>query len=83
MVATAEFMYYRNQTIRGEGSTDGATVFRGYFNGTIPIALKRYQTFDQKIIKAVQRDLEVLSSPDNRHPNFIRYFGHAKDNDFR
>lgn len=85
MASTAEFMYFRNQQIGNESGEHGAVVYKGYFNGTIPIALKRYQkiSVDEEIIKSIKRDLDVHSSPDNRHPNFIRYFGSAEDDQFR
>lgn len=81
----AEFKYLRDQQIGDQSGEHGAVVYKGYFNGTIHIALKRYPKINvnEEIIKSIERDLEVHSSPDNRHPNFIRYFGSAEDDQFR
>jgi len=78
----ATFTYKLDDQIKSE-SNHGTLVFKGHFNGTIPIALKRYQKVDENTIKEVQKDLDVLSSPENRHPNFIRYYGHTSDDTFR
>jgi len=66
----ATFTYKSCDQIKGE-SNHGTLVFKGLFNGTMPIALKRYQKVAGNIIDEVQKDLDVLSSPENRHPNFI------------
>jgi len=78
----ATFSYKLGDQIQSEGK-QSALVFKGLFNGTIPIALKRYQKENATTIKQVKQDLDVLSSPENRHPNFIRYFGYATDDNFR
>ena len=78
----ANFTYKLSDQIQSD-DTHSALVFKGLFNGTIPIALKRYQKVAENIIDEVQKDLDVLSSPENRHPNFIRYFGHTSDDNFR
>lgn len=67
--------YQLTELIRSDGKI---FLYKGLFNEKIPIALKRYQSADEKISTAYKRDLEFLSSPENRHPNFIRYFGYAK-----
>lgn len=80
-VVNATFSYKLGDQIKSEGNR-GTLVFKGLFNGTIPIALKRYQKFDGNTIKDVQNDLDILTSPENRHPNFIRYYGHTTDDNF-
>jgi len=62
---------------------NGALVFKGLFNGTIPIALKLYATEVKTHFKELKKDLDVLASPDNRHPHFIRYYGSTEDKTFR
>ncbi len=78
----AEFTYLNDQRIKGSIAPLKATVFKGFFNGTTPIALKRYQIGDEKIAIRAKRDLEFLSSPDKRHENIIRYFGSSETEDF-
>ena len=78
----ATFTYKLGDQIRSEAN-HGTLVFKGIFNGTIPIALKRYQKVDENTIRDVQKDLDILASPKNRHPNFIRYYGHTSDDNFR
>ena len=78
----ATFTYKLSDQIQSDDK-HSALVFKGLFNGTIPIALKRYQKENASTIKQVQQDLAVLSSPENRHPNFIRYFGYTTDDNFR
>lgn len=76
--------YTKGEKISSEGCFSGSgscLLFEGTFNEKIPIALKRYEAIDETISTAYQRDLELLSSPENRHPNFIRYFGFAEDKD--
>lgn len=58
-----------------KGSTN---LFKGLFNEKIHIALKKYEAEDKDTIE-YQRNWEFLSSPENRHPNLIRYFGYAVD----
>lgn len=59
-------------------SCDGKPpLFQGLFN-EVPIALKQYLASD-KNLKEYQRNFELLSSPENRHPNFIRYFGNVEE----
>ncbi len=79
----------------GSGQS-GSLIFKGLFNERIPIALKRYQKVsEEKKDKVeverelsgenkvqVKRELEFLSSAKNRHPNLIRYFGNATDDNF-
>lgn len=57
-------------------------VYKGYFNGTTPVALKRYELTDEIIKEQAEKDFLCLSSPKMRHENIIRYFGSAKDNQF-
>ena len=74
------FTYTRDEVLRGAGQN--VLVFKGFFNGTTPIALKRYQLQDEEIKKQAEKDLLFLSSPDKRHENIIRYFGSAKKGEF-
>ena len=76
---TSKFTYELSGQIQSE-NMQSALVFRGYLNKTIPIVIKRYQ---KENAKHVEQDVDVLSSPENRHPNFIRYFGCASDDTFR
>lgn len=49
-----------------------ALVFKGILNRMIPVALKRYPnpgTEAGKHFKELEKDLDVLASPDNRHPH--------------
>ncbi len=95
----ATFEYKKKDQIKSnwdnpkQAAGSGAMVFKGLFKGllneTIDIALKRYQEVasvkkgDENILTEIQRNLKVLSSDKNKHPNLIRYFGHATDGDFR
>lgn len=58
------------------------TVYKGYFNGTTQIAIKKYHTADNKIKIQWEKDLNILSAPDKRHENIIRYFGKAEMGEF-
>ena len=78
----ATFAYKLGDQIKS-GENRSTLVFKGLFNGTIPIALKRYQKVDEKTTIDLQKDLDILASPKNRHPNFIRYYGHTSDDNFR
>jgi len=88
----ATFSYKNSDQIQSDNG-NGALVFKGLFNGTIPIALKRYQNtateaekhFEElkKVLEGFKKDRDVLSSSDNRHPHFIRYYGSTKDETFR
>ncbi len=73
--ANVYFTYTRDEVLRG--ASQNVLVFKGYFNGTTPIALKRYQLQDEEIKKRAEMDWLFLSSPDKRHENIIRYFGSA------
>lgn len=77
------FFAYKNsdQVSNEERQQGGALVYKGLFNKSIQIALKRYQCNEESMAKEYESDLEILSSPGNRHPNFIRYFGHAEEKD--
>lgn len=73
--------------IRGEGSGN-ALVYKGLFNNSIPIALKRYLSEDFAVDgqgSKAEKDFKFLSSANNRHPNIIRFFGKVDsvDNQFR
>lgn len=82
--ASTAFTFKRGDYIEcGKRSSISALVFKGLFNGSIPIAIKRYRSEEMLTIKEAQRSLEILSEPKNRHPNFICYFGHASDSEFR
>jgi len=74
------FTYRKDEVLRG--ADQNVLVFKGYFNGTTPIALKRYQLQDEEIKKQAEMDLLFLSSHDKRHDNIIRYFGSAKKGEF-
>jgi len=76
------FTYKLGDQIKSE-ENHGTLVFKGLFNETIPIALKRYQKVDENAFKEVQKDLDILASPKNRHPNLIRYYGHTSHGEFR
>ena len=78
----ATFTYKLSDQIKSEGNR-GTFVFKGLFNGTIPIALKRYQKVDENTIRDVEKDLDILASPENLHPHFIRYYGNTTDDNFR
>jgi len=67
-----DFAYQLGAQIKGSSN-----LFKGLFNKKIPIALKQYEKND-KDSKDYKRNLELLSSPQNSHPNMIRYFGHAE-----
>ena len=58
----------------GKNIEGSSNLFKGIFNQKIPIALKRYKAKD-KDSKEYKRNLKLLSLPENRHPNLIRYFG--------
>ena len=78
----ASFAYKNSdQVVNEERQQGNALVYKALFNKSINIALKRYQGNEEPIALQYRRDLEVLSSPENRHPNFIRYFGHAEEKD--
>ncbi len=78
--ANLYFTFTRDEVLRGAGQN--VIVFKGYFNGTTPIALKRYLLQDEKIKKQAEMDMLFLSSPDKRHDNIIRYFGSAEKGEF-
>jgi len=88
----ATFTYKRGDTIHGANG-NSTLVFKGLFNGTIPVAIKRYQNTTteagrhfqelKKVLEGFKKDLDVLSSSDNRHPHFIRYYGSKIDENFR
>lgn len=72
--------YKECEMIVGPG-VRGNSIFKGFFNGNIPIAVKRCARTEEN--KEAKRDLEVLCSHDElRHPHIIRYFGAAMDNCF-
>ncbi len=83
--ANTAFTYKPGDYIEcGKGSRTSRTlVFKGLFNGSIPIALKRYRRDEDMLAKVAQKSFEILSQPKNRHPSFICYFGHASDPEFR
>lgn len=56
------FTYKLVDQIKSKGNYHGTLVFKGLFNGTIPISLKRYQKFDENTIKYVQNDIYILGS---------------------
>lgn len=60
------------------GRRDKVHVFRGLFNGTTPIAIKRYEKEDRKIRKKAKKALKNLSALQDPHKNIIRYFGKAE-----
>lgn len=72
------YFTYTRQEVVPSGGTSNVLVYKGYFNGTTPIALKRYQLSDKESKKQAETDLLFLSSPEKRHDNIIRYFGSAK-----
>ena len=79
----ATFTYKLGDKINSEDN-HGTLVFKGLFDETIPIALKRYQKVNENTTKGVQKDLDILASPNkNRHPNLIRYYGRTTDENFR
>lgn len=49
-----------------------------------PVAIKKYLEADKDKInyERARQNLEFLSLPGNKHPNFVRYFDHAKTEDF-
>lgn len=73
------FTYRRRDQIKNDSDT---LIFKGSFNGTTPIALKR-QMMDQFSTKSTMRELEYLFLPAIRHRNLIRYFGQATDENFQ
>ena len=77
----AKITYFKDRPFKGGSGNSGSSIliYEGFFNGTIPIALKRYQNVNKQLVQGAKRDVEALSSEDNRHPNFIRYFGHIED----
>lgn len=68
----AKVIYNKNQRIGKTGR-----VFKGYFNGHIPIAAKVYPIDEIKTIENRQKDFKFLYSPKNKHQNLILYYGHA------
>lgn len=76
------FTYTESDDITREDKRE-ARVFKGFFSGTFPIAIKRYPKDNESTMRQVKRDLAVLSSPENRHLYFIRYYGYATDKNFR
>lgn len=74
--------YSKNDKVAGRH--DGIrkrVVYKGQFNGEIPVAIKVYQgTGDDKEFNCVKQSLKILSLTRNRHPNFIRYYGASEDN---
>jgi len=97
MTVEATFEYNSSDQIKSNwGSSNqqsnSALVFKGIFragllNGRVEIALKRYQMEasvekNDIILKEIERNLQVLSSNKNKHPNLIRYFGRATRGEF-
>lgn len=82
---TTNFLIYSNQQIKGDKlANKSALVFKGLFNKSIPIALKRYQEAEFKVTGSkAEKDFQFLSSAENRHPNIIRFFGKAEKGEFR
>lgn len=80
------FTFSKNDLISNDRSNNMSNrprVYKGLFNGAIPIALKAYQTVMGKEIQSMQRDLQILSSPEYQHPNLIRYFGCSTKDEFK
>jgi len=71
----AKVEYDSTQPIGVRGSSN--RVFKGYFMGHIPIAVKVYPISDKQKIEERQKDFEILYSPENKHRNLILYYGHA------
>lgn len=83
--------YEKNDENRivGEKRTRGK-VYKGTYNDRILVAVKEHQLHRNKAgepelhdhqevdgTTAYANSLAFLASEDNKHPNFIRYFGHA------
>ena len=75
-IINAKVKYDRNKPINVRGSNT-TRVFKGYFMGHIPIAVKVYPISDKQKIEERQKDFEILYSPENKHRNLILYYGHA------
>lgn len=73
----AQVEYDPKQPIKVRGGSKNNRVFKGYFMGHIPIAVKVYTTNDKQKIEARQNDFEFLYSPKNKHPNLVLYYGHV------
>ena len=65
--------------ILGEGSK-GTCVYKGMFDGSIPVAVKRMVYFITTDWNEVMREVKTLKKMD--HPNVIRYRLFDKDKDF-
>lgn len=80
------FTYNLKDQIKSDwgNQQSSSLVFKGLFNEKIPIALKRYQKVgeEKETEVKIKRDLEFLSSAENRHPSLIRYFGNGTDDEF-
>lgn len=65
------------------GQHDGSRkpmVYRGKFNGIIPVAIKAYmKAGDDEEFHCMKRNFQFISSENNRHTNLIRYYGEAED----
>lgn len=60
-------------------------VFRGQLNGATPVAIKTFikAGVDEEFDCIMKSNFQVLSSDKNRHPNLIRYYGEAEDENFK
>lgn len=85
IVGESTFTYNVNDRINGERQSK-TRVFKGILNGKMPIALKRYEKFlvkmDESTAMQMIKELQVLSSPENRYTGFVRYFGYVEDETF-
>ncbi len=71
----ATIILLKDEKMREGRGGENVRVYKGFFNGTTPIAIKVYKTKDEKIKEQAQKDFLFLSSPDKRHEHIIRYFG--------
>ena len=65
--------------ILGEGS-NGTCVYKGTFEKTVPVAVKRMVYFATTDLKVINNEVTMLKKLD--HPNIIRYKLFDKDKDF-
>lgn len=70
---------YSREKIIGQGAF--GTVFKGFLEGTKPVAVKRIQTsctFDDDLF--VTREINLMLKAD--HPNILRILCYEKNDDF-
>jgi len=70
---------YNKKKILGKGGF--ATVFEGLFEGSKPVAIKRFQTSDVENESSILKEAELMLKA-NDHPNILRYYCMEMTDDF-